>query len=187
WADEEGVGVGSWRGKGRVKVSKRENMEEKEKFIGKTWHTDAQYYNKPIVVNKEKDWILTDKIVLKLKHNKGIIISINNLEKDKNNNFYFSVSAYLGREENILNIEDRIIKIADNGKINASIDFHQYWRNEKWRDKCGQEPRTWSGNTYENILSDKQGNFYLLQQVCCPKNECVSKIRIIKLSVKLGE
>jgi len=185
WADEEGVGVGEplmnlrLTGKKKGKDSKSEGKD----FIKKSWHTKEKYFNKSINPEQTVIWNLTNTLKVLLKHNKGEIIDIYNLANDRNN-YYFNCGIYLGREGNTLKVEDKIIKISFDGKIIAAIEFNKYWRDKEWNDKCGQNPKTWSGNTFNNIFFDKQGNIYLLQTTCCPDKECVSQIRIIKLGSK---
>jgi len=153
----------------------------KEAFETRSWNTEIKYYNEMVRLNDLKKWIINNKIEVILKSVSGTIINVDNLFSDINS-YYFNFGLYLGRNNKELNIQNKIVEISKDGEIRSLINFDKYWNEPEWIDKCGNKPKTWSGNTFENLLFDKFGSVYLLQYVCCQEKGCVSTIRVIKLS-----
>lgn len=183
WADEEGVGIGKPSMNLRFSDGERIRKKGEEKWGEvslKAWHTNTKYYSMPVAVNDKLNWRLNDDIEFLLRTNKGTIISVNELMRNKND-IVLSAGVFYGLEGDVLKIKNSIISIT-NGKVSCFLaDFNQYWRDSVWVDECRKNPLTWSGNTYENLKAARNGNVYLLQKTCCKEKDCIYKIRFIIL------
>jgi hypothetical protein len=83
-----------------------------------------------------------------------------------------------------------IFKISDNGRLLTRIRDGKYWFSEEWAGGCqisaGGINGVVRGGIDSNTFVDSRGGIYLSQLLCCENEECVSRIRIIKLTPNEG-
>ena len=178
WADEEGVGVGE-------KVFKKENgkVEIKNKIMQQLKNKIKELKDvSPGNIDKKKrtfninglryDFICNKQDEVRISQP----ITIDQIDKYGNN--YISIYTKFSK--------GGTIKLSPDGRVLAIINIIKYWYDPKWKGNCDSVGYL-NNSGGLNYVIDKNGNIYLLQQICCPDNSCITKMRIIKLSLNKGK
>ncbi len=98
---------------------------------------------------------------------------------DKFNDTYF---YFFGMKDN------GIIKVSRNGSVLSIIRDWKYQFGKEWYDDCGNKPQPLLLNWAKSMIFDSKGNLYICYKNCCKEKEnCLNKIKIIKLSPVKGK
>ena len=175
WADEEGVGVGQPSMNLRLTKDRKLNGEKGERKKQKNEWISQIRENKYF----KKEWKALNDIYLKIQSKIAMVGISDYFIDEKLNSFIY---VYSDKQD-----DSRIIKITNTGDVLASIPYWPYWKDERWRDKCQKVPKPLLNPFSESQKYDSNGNIYLVQIVCCSEEDCIGKMRIVKLFFNKGK
>ncbi|HRQ45002.1 MAG TPA: hypothetical protein PLB12_11710 [Candidatus Goldiibacteriota bacterium] len=154
WADEEGVGVGKWEKKEKLKPDKQSVREEANKY--------------PLFLEQRK--IIIDSYNVIFTGNEEIYTLICLGNDNQGNGIY-----YISAENGI-----RTLKISKNGRLLSFFNEQKCWVKDEINKDCVIQPLI--KNPQNSRAIDNMGNFYLLQSACCDEKNCIGKVRVVKVS-----
>ena len=178
WADEEGVGVvekvfKKENGKVEIKNKIMQQLKNKIKELKDVSPGNIDKKKRTFNINGLKyDFICNKQDEVRISQP----ITIDQIDKYGNN--YISIYTKFSK--------GGTIKLSPDGRVLAIINIIKYWYDPKWKGNCDSVGYL-NNSGGLNYVIDKNGNIYLLQQICCPDNSCITKMRIIKLSLNKGK
>ncbi len=178
WADKEGV-IAT---RNKAKIEKRSIRVSGILLKRGDIKYDSLNSNNVISLNeKNKIVVLNNALNLLLKSNEKIfgIYLISQNEKF----LYFSITGN--------GFYNGIFKFNSEGNLVSRIQDWKCWFSKEWSGACeipsGGIRGLANGGILSNTLMDNRNNIYLFQLVCCENDNCLSKIRIIKISTVKGK